>query len=86
MGMEPLKPELKKSILENNPQADPRDLEEYERLLSLRFTEDPDQELAASPVAEQRRTLSERREARIEELHQKLFKSAAERAASPSST
>jgi hypothetical protein len=84
MGIEPLKPELKKSILANNPQADPRDLEEYERLLSLRFTEDPDQELAASPVAEQSGSLRERREARIQELHQRLFKSAAETAASSS--
>jgi hypothetical protein len=82
MGMEPLKPELKKSILANNPQADPGDLEEYERLLSLRFTEDPDQELAGSPVVEQSRTVSQQREARIQELHHKLFRSAAETAAS----
>jgi hypothetical protein len=84
MGMEPLKPELKKSILANNPQADPKDLEEYERLLSLRFTEDPDEEPATSPLAEQSGTLREQREARIQELHQKLFKSAAESAASSS--
>jgi hypothetical protein len=80
--MEPLKPELKKSILANHPQADPRDIEEYERLLSLRFSEDPDEELGTSPVAEQSRTVSEQREARIQELHQKLFGSADETAAS----
>lgn len=82
MNMEPLKPELKKSILANNPQADPKDIQEYERLLSLRFSEDPDEELASSPVAEQSRTVSEEREARIQELHRKLFRSADETAAS----
>ena len=82
MGMEPLKPELKKSILANNPQADPKDIEEYERLLSLRFAEDPDEELATSPLAEQSHTLREQREARIHELYQKLFRSAEETAAS----
>ena len=82
MNMEPLKPELKKSILANNPQADPKDIQEYERLLSLRFSEDPDEELANWPVAEQSRTASEEREARIQELHQKLFRSADETAAS----
>ena len=39
--MEPLKPETKQQILANNPQAAPEDLEEYERLLSQRFTVDP---------------------------------------------
>lgn len=79
--MEPLKPELKKSILANNPQAEPKDIEEYERLLSLRFTEDPDQEIPAAPVKGEAQTAREQREARIKELRQKLFKSAAETAA-----
>jgi hypothetical protein len=82
MGMEPLKPELKKSILANNPQADPKDVEEYERLLSLRFSEDPDEQFGASPVAERSQSLRAEREARIQELHRKLFRSADETAAS----
>jgi hypothetical protein len=82
--MEPLKPELKKSILANNPQADPKDVDEYERLLSLRFTDDPDQQLSTSPVAERSRTSRAQREARIRELHEKLFKSAEQTAASSS--
>lgn len=63
--MEPLRPEFKKSVLANNVEAQPGDLEEYERLLSLRFTEDPDQEVPASPVAEQSQSLRQQREARI---------------------
>jgi hypothetical protein len=82
MDMEPLKPEFKKSVLADNPEAQPGDLEEYERLLPLRFTEDPDQEVPASPVAEQSQSLRQQREERIQELHQKLFKSAAETATS----
>jgi hypothetical protein len=75
--MEPLKPEQKKSILANNPEAQPEDLEEYERLLAQRFTEDPDEESAASPVASgQPQSASQKREARIKELYQKLFKPA----------
>jgi hypothetical protein len=80
--MEPLKPELKKAILANNPQADPKDIEEYERLLSLRFSDDPDVGLAASPIAEHSRTIREQREDRIQELHQKLFRSTDETASS----
>ena len=82
MIIEPLRPEQKKSVLANNPEAQPEDLEEYERLLSLRFAEDPDQEVPASPVAEQAPSARARREARIQELHRKLFKSASETATS----
>ena len=74
--MQPLKPEQKRSALENSPQSEPRDIEEYERLLSLRFAEDPDQRPAAAPddgVDDPRL----KREARIKELHQKLFGSVA---------
>jgi hypothetical protein len=39
--MEPLKPETKKRILKERPQASTEDIEEYERLLAERFTEDP---------------------------------------------
>ena len=65
--MEPLKPEVKRFILENNPQASPEDMEEYERLLSERFTRDPD--VAAAPRAE---AFSDREE-RLNQLYQKLF-------------
>ncbi len=73
--MEPLKPEQKRSALENNSQAQPSDLEEYERLLSLRFAEDPDRRPAASTEkgAEGADDAHAQREARIKELHQKLF-------------
>ena len=81
MSMEPLKPEQKRSVLANNPEAQPGDLEEYQRLLSLRFAEDPDQEVPAAPPAGQVQSPSALREARIQELHRKLFKSAADTAA-----
>jgi hypothetical protein len=66
--MEPLKPDVKKSVLENSPQAGAADLEEYERLLSLRFTVNP--EAQGAPEARERRASIEKR---IRELHQKLF-------------
>ena len=70
--MQPLKPEQKRSALENSPQAEPGDIEEYERLLSLRFAEDPDQRPAAAPN-ESGGDPHLKREARIKELHEKLF-------------
>lgn len=73
--MQPLKPDEERSVLENNPQAQPSDLEEYERLLSLRFTEDPDQKPATSPQ-EDEAEVDLGREARIQQLHRKLFRSA----------
>ena len=66
--MEPMKPEVKDNLLQNNPQADPQDLEEYERLLSERFTVDPD--VAKAPESFD---ADNARENRLRELHQKLF-------------
>lgn len=73
--MQPLKPEEKRSVLENRPQAQPSDLEEYERLLSLRFTQDPDEKPAASPQESKGEDVG--REARIKQLYRKLFTSVA---------
>ena len=75
--MEPLKPEQKRSVLENSPQAQPSDLEEYERLLSLRFADDPDQQPVAAPDAGET-DVRPQREDRIKELHRKLFGSVAQ--------
>ncbi|HEX8694455.1 MAG TPA: hypothetical protein VF746_18680 [Longimicrobium sp.] len=66
--MEPLKPETKARILEESLQAAPEDIEEYERLLSERFTVDPD--LPASPEAAH---AVDERESRLQELARKLF-------------
>ncbi len=66
--MEPLKPEDKIFILENNPQASPEEIEEYEQLLSVRFTEDPD--VAPEPARDSAVPL---RESRLTELYQKLI-------------
>ena len=65
--MEPLKPVDKKQILESNPAAEPGDIEEYERLLSQRFTVDPDLPTEPGLVS------VDSRETRLRELHQKLF-------------
>jgi hypothetical protein len=72
--MEPLKPEKKRVVLEN-AQAQPSELEEYERLLSQRFTEDPDQRPAGGPELMEATGGGARaqRELRIKELHRKLF-------------
>ena len=66
--MEPLKPDLKKRILETNPEAAPEEIEEYERLLSERFTTDPD--LAMDPKHAE---LMVAKNSRLAELHKKLF-------------
>ncbi|MBI1916343.1 MAG: hypothetical protein HYS12_16665 [Planctomycetes bacterium] len=66
--MEPLKPETRREILQNRPQATPADIEEYERLLAERFARDPD--LPRSPALAQAEAA---REKRLEELHKKLF-------------
>ena len=66
--MEPLKPETKQKILQNRPQASPADIEEYERLLAERFTEDPD--LPKSPT---RIKAAGKRQERLEQLYKKLF-------------
>lgn len=83
-----MKPAQKRSILENSPQAQPGDIQEYERLLSLRFTDDPDQEPAAAPsgatAKAATRDLRANRELRIQQLHRKLFGSEASKEASES--
>lgn len=66
--MEPMKPQEKAQVLAGNPQAEPGDVEEYERLLSLRFAADPD--VAAAPEAA---ADAESLEVRLAELHRKLF-------------
>jgi hypothetical protein len=66
--MEPLKSQDRARILRENPQADPGDLEEYELLLSKRFTLDPD-----VPAEPGNSSAAEDVEARIAYLHRKLF-------------
>lgn len=66
--MEPMKPEEKTRLLAENPQAEPGDIEEYERLLSMRFATDPDVPAAPSVQRE-----AESIEQRLAELHRKLF-------------
>lgn len=66
--MEPLKPETKKNILAIRPEAEPADIEEYERLLAERFAADPD--IAMAP----RELISpDDPEVRLAELYRKLF-------------
>ena len=77
--MEPMKPETKSALLAARPEAQPADLEEYQRLLSLRYTRDPSTEPAGAPPAAEARLVSREsegatvREARLAELHRKLF-------------
>jgi hypothetical protein len=69
--MEPLKPELKERVLALRPEADPADLDEYERLLAERFAADPDQ--APAPHPEALMEDKESAESRLAELYEKLF-------------
>jgi hypothetical protein len=66
--MEPLKPETKRRILQERPQASPADIEEYERLLAERFTEDPD--MPRAPAAAR---AAADRERRLEGQHRNRF-------------
>ncbi len=71
--MEPLKPETVQDVLRlAEPAAAPAlrdDIEEYERLLSERFTRDPD-----LPMSPQQAHGIDLAEERIEKLHKKLFR------------
>ncbi len=63
--MEPPKPSKKTDVLKRAPNATPEEYDEYERLLSQRYTKDPSQRgVAAAPDPE---------EQRLRELTQKLF-------------
>jgi len=70
--MEPLKPEVTQDVLDRaRPAAAPDtqdEIEEYERLLSERFTRDPDLPMSPEDVE-----AADQAEHRIEELHLKLF-------------
>ena len=66
--MEPLKPQQRAGIRGASPAAAPTDIDEYERLLAEQFVEDPD-----VPAAPAITTLRDQREARLQELHRRLF-------------
>lgn len=76
--MEPLKPELKARILELRADVSRVEIEEYERLLSLRFVTDPDAPPLAPPAGPKGAGLApvpaaEARRDRLAFLHHKLF-------------
>ncbi len=70
--MQPLKPEQKKKLTAERPQASPADVEEYEKLLSERFTVPPE-EAAAAPLHKAIPSRAQQIEKRIKELHSKIF-------------
>ncbi len=69
--MEPLKPEAKQKLL-NRPHASPQDVEEYEKLLSERYTRDPNPDPRTRPATAPA-TVASSSEARLRELYQKLY-------------
>lgn len=80
--MQPLKPEDKERIRQENPQAAPEDIERYEQLLSQRFTVDPDapsaapfrvEKAEASGEGEGVATPGESIERELRQLHTRLF-------------
>lgn len=87
--MEPLKPEEKRRLLQNNPSISSEDIEEYEKLLAERFTTDPNIPTTTSrakmtpSVSTGTRTLTaspvlslspeEQREARLKILYRKIY-------------
>jgi hypothetical protein len=66
--MEPLKPEKKGKSCGSTRKPPQLDIEEYERLLAERFTTDPSLPKAPAVAARERD-----REARLKELHRKLY-------------
>ena len=66
--MEAMKPEAKRAILENRPQASSAEIDEYEKLLAERFSEDPG--LPESQAVAQNAVY---REKRLRELREKLY-------------
>jgi hypothetical protein len=68
--MEPMNSAERAAVLERNPQAEPSDIDEYERLLALRFARDP--QLVQSPEEDEARREGEDR---LKALHDKLFRS-----------
>ena len=72
--MQPMKPEEKEQLLQNNPAAAPADIEEYERLLAERFATDPGLTLTPSTTHSATTvTDDEARETRLAELYHKLY-------------
>jgi hypothetical protein len=67
--MEPLKPAEKLEILQRAESADASEVEEYEKLLSQRFTTDPD---AATPESVPQGGQDDR--SRLRELYKKFAK------------
>jgi hypothetical protein len=67
--MEPLKPQERARILSEQANVGAAEIDEYERLLAERFATDPD----LPPTAESL-NLSARREVRLAELYEKLFR------------
>jgi hypothetical protein len=69
--MEPLKPRAKLE-LSSRPKASPQDVEEYERLLSERYTVDPNPDLRTQPTLEPN-AVKPASEIRLETLYKKLY-------------
>lgn len=71
--MEPLKPRAKEELLKK-PQASPQDVEEYEKLLSARFTTDPNPDPRIQPVAAPSpAAVGKSSETRLKDLYKKLY-------------
>jgi hypothetical protein len=68
MTMTPLKPEVVERVLQERPNVTREDISEYERLVAARFAVNP--HVAPTPAA---RTALQSSEARIRELHAKIF-------------
>jgi hypothetical protein len=76
--MQPLKPEERDAISKDHPLAAPEDLDRYEQLLSMRFTQDPDRPQTA-PDSRQVKSAQESQsrptiEEELQELHSRIFR------------
>ncbi len=67
--MQPLRPDEREALKRDHPLAAPEDLERYEQLLSIRFTQDPNHPQMGPEAHPLRRSI----EQELQELHQRIF-------------
>jgi hypothetical protein len=67
--MQPLNPDERQALRREHPLAAPEDLDRYEQLLSMRFTQDPNRPQAGPEAHGLHRTI----EQELQELHRRIF-------------
>jgi hypothetical protein len=67
--MQPLNPDERQTLRKDHPSAAPEDLDRYEQLLSMRFTQDPNRPQGGPEAHAMGRSI----EQELQELHRRIF-------------